>query len=81
MRRFNLLVRFSPLTILSVLSVLSGFSALPASAQTPSPAVQRFISVDQPVIALTHVRVVDGTGADPVEDQTVVISQGRITSV
>src|SRR5688500_1373268 len=64
---------------LSVLSVLSAFSAL--SAQTASPNVQRFLSVAEPVIALTHVRVVDGTGAQPAEDQTVVISGGRIASV
>jgi enamidase len=33
------------------------------------------------VIALTHVRVIDGTGAAPREDQTVVISKGKIESV
>ncbi|MGI8817966.1 MAG: amidohydrolase family protein, partial [Gemmatimonadales bacterium] len=63
---------------LSLLSVLSAFSA---HAQTPSPNVQRFISVDGPTIALTHVRVVDGTGAEPAEDRTVVISGGRIGAV
>jgi imidazolonepropionase-like amidohydrolase len=66
-------------SLTSVFSVLSVFSAL--SAQTPSPNVLRFISVDTPVVALTHVRVVDGTGAEPMEDRTLVISQGRITSV
>src|SRR5688572_16249125 len=64
---------------LSLLSVLSAFSAL--SAQTPSANVQRFISVDDPVVALVHVRVVDGTGAAPAEDQTVVLSGGRIATV
>ena len=33
------------------------------------------------MIALTHVRVIDGTGAAPREDQTVVISKGKIESV
>lgn len=28
-----------------------------------SPAVQPFVKVNAPVIALTHVRVIDGTGA------------------
>ncbi len=65
--------------VLSVLSVLSVFSDI--SAQTPSPNVQRFVSVDDPVIALTHVRVVDGTGAAPLENQTVLISEGRIATV
>lgn len=37
-----------------------------------------FIRVDAPLIALTHVRVIDGTGAAPLEDQTIVISDGKI---
>ena len=37
-----------------------------------------FIRVDAPLIALTHVRVIDGTGAAAVEDQTIVISDGKI---
>jgi imidazolonepropionase-like amidohydrolase len=32
-------------------------------------------------VALTHVRVIDGTGAAPHEDQTVVISGGKIQSI
>lgn len=42
---------------------------------------QQFIRVDAPVIALTNIRVIDGTGAAPVENQTVVISGGKIASV
>src|SRR5215218_4552206 len=71
-----LVIAFTALAILPVLPVLPALSA-----QAPSPNVQRFISADEPVIALTHVRVVDGTGAQPAEDQTVVISGGRIASV
>ena len=72
----------SAFSAFSAFSVLSAFSALSAlSAQAPSPNVQRFISVDAPVVALTHVRVVDGTGAEPAEDRTVVISEGRISAV
>ena len=33
------------------------------------------------VVALTHVRVVDGTGAKPLDDQTVVISGGKIAAI
>ncbi|MCU1261333.1 MAG: amidohydrolase [Bryobacterales bacterium] len=42
---------------------------------------QSFIRVSAPVIALTHVRVIDGTGAPSRSDQTIVISQGRIQAV
>jgi imidazolonepropionase-like amidohydrolase len=43
--------------------------------------VKPFIRIDAPVIALDHVRVIDGTGAGPVEDQTIVIDHGRIQAV
>jgi imidazolonepropionase-like amidohydrolase len=51
------------------------------TAQTFSPQVKAFIKVDAPVVALTHVRVIDGTGASAREDQTIVISKGKIESV
>src|ERR1700691_2878987 len=51
------------------------------SAQTLLPQVRGFVKVDAPVVALTHVRVIDGTGAVAREDQTVVISKGKIESV
>src|ERR1017187_10907035 len=50
-------------------------------AQTLSPDVRRFVTVDAPVVALTHVRVIDGTGAAGREDQTILISKGTIQSV
>jgi imidazolonepropionase-like amidohydrolase len=52
-----------------------------AAAQTLSPAVQAFVKVNAPAVALTHVRVIDGTGAAAREDQTVILSKGRIESV
>ncbi len=52
-----------------------------AEAQTLSLAVQAFVKVNAPVIALTHVRVIDGTGAAAREDQTVILSKGKIESV
>jgi imidazolonepropionase-like amidohydrolase len=49
-------------------------------AQTPSDR-QQFIRTEAPVIALTHVRVIDGTGAAPMEDQTILIVDGKITEI
>ena len=46
-----------------------------------TPGIQPFVSVDAPVVALTHVRVIDGTGAAPLADQTIVIAGGKIQSV
>ncbi len=37
-----------------------------------------FISVNAPIVALTHVRVIDGTGSPAGEEQTIVIEAGRI---
>jgi imidazolonepropionase-like amidohydrolase len=67
----------------SLLSFSALFAATNLAAQgtTLSPAVQPFVSVSEPVVALTHVRVVDGTGAAPATDQTVVISGGKIQAV
>jgi imidazolonepropionase-like amidohydrolase len=42
---------------------------------------QQFVRTDASLIALTHVRVIDGTGAPPREDQTVIISAGKIQSI
>jgi imidazolonepropionase-like amidohydrolase len=52
-----------------------------AAAQTLSPAVREYVKLDQPAIVLTHVRVIDGTGAPAKEDQTIVLANGRIQSV
>jgi imidazolonepropionase-like amidohydrolase len=56
-------------------------TACGAVSQTLTPEVRAFVKVDAPVVALAHVRVIDGTGAAPREDQTVVISSGKIASV
>ena len=50
------------------------------AAQQPGPA-PNFIREDAPLIALMHVQVIDGTGAAPLSDQTVIIDHGKITAV
>ena len=58
-------------------------AALPLAAQRPalSNASRAFVAVDAPVVALTHVRLVDGTGAAARDDQTILITGDRITAV
>jgi len=46
-----------------------------------SPEVKAFVTVDASTVALTHVKVIDGTGAAARDDQTIVIANGRIQSV
>ena len=43
-----------------------------------SDDVRAFVQTDSPVVALTHVQVVDGTGAPAVPDQTIELRDGRI---
>src|SRR5438552_15008304 len=42
-------------------------------------ALQPFIKIDAPALVLEHVRVIDGTGAPPREDQTLFIAGGKLT--
>lgn len=58
--------------------------ATPLAGQAPSrlsPQVRSFVTVEEPTYALTHVRVVDGTGSLARENQTVVVSEGRILAM
>lgn len=41
----------------------------------------RFVRQMTPVVALTHVRVIDGTGGAGKDDQTVIVESGRITAL
>jgi len=40
-----------------------------------------YIRYGRPIIAIEHVRVIDGTGAAPFEDRTVVIERGTIARI
>ncbi len=74
----------NPILLMRLFPVLLLFAATPAVAQSfdqLSQGTKNYVKVSAPVVALEHVRVVDGTGAAPAEDQTVVIAQGKIQSV
>ena len=55
-------------------------AALSAQARA-TPGQRNWVSVDAPIVALQHVQVVDGTGAAPAADQTVIITGDKITAV
>jgi enamidase len=52
-----------------------------ASASAAHAASKDWIAYKQPVIAFTHATVIDGTGAAPEHDQTLVIDKGRIVAL
>ena len=72
-----------PLAFLGTAALLAA-TQLPISGQTRPPlsnAVRAYVSIDAPLIALTHARVIDGTGAAPRENQTLILNNGVITTI
>src|ERR1035438_329068 len=57
------------------------FSALAMGQGRLTPGTAPFIPVNAPLVALQHVRVIDGTGSAPLENQTIVIDHGKIATV
>lgn len=81
MKRFQIGV----LPVLFVVVAVGALFRAPglASQQVPELSEQTlsWTSVTAPVVALTNVKVIDGTGAPAREGQTVVISDGRISAM
>jgi hypothetical protein len=63
-------------TFLVAILLFAGSSANAQQALAP-----KFIRENSPVIALTHVQLIDGTGAAAQADQTIVIDHGKIAAV
>ena len=68
---------------MSVRLLLLCSAAILAAAQPPqfSNLVRSFVKIDAPVVALTNVRVIDGTGAPARDRQTIVIRGGSIAAL
>ncbi len=70
---------------MSLSSTFAVVAFLAASSALGQPAQQNplapYLSVTEPVVALRHVEVIDGTGAAPQQDQTIVIDHGKIAVV
>jgi imidazolonepropionase-like amidohydrolase len=67
------------MTILVAAVALSG--GLAAQRPTLGDNVKAFVRTAAPVIALTNVRVIDGTGAPPRDRQTLILRDGIITEM
>ncbi len=57
------------------------FVALAGAQAPPDSGAASFVAISEPVVALQHVRVIDGTGAPAKLDQTVVLAHGTIAAV
>lgn len=74
--------RYKALTGLTLLlACLSLAASLQAQVPHLSPQTQQFVNYTQSLLAITHVRVIDGNGTPVKENQTVVLRHGRIASV
>lgn len=69
------------LVSLCLILVALGVSFAQQRPSAPSQEVKDFILFDAPAIALTHARVIDGTGAAAQTDQTIIIADGKIQAV
>ena len=67
----------------SGLALLVVIATTPIAAQRPTlvPAVRAYVRIDTPVVALTHARIIDGTGASARDDQTLIIRDGNIAAI
>jgi imidazolonepropionase-like amidohydrolase len=68
------------LVLVSAVFFIHG-AAYAQSADVLKPGVREYVAVDAPVVALTHVRVIDGTGGPIREDQTIVIEGDKVRAV
>ncbi len=63
------------------LAALCVSTNLAAQIAPLSPLTQSFVKVPQQLVAITHVRVIDGTGAAARENQTVLLRDGLIAAL
>ncbi len=61
--------------------VIAATTGVMQAARQPGNALQPYLKVTAPLVAITNVRVIDGTGAAAREDQTVVIRDGKIAQL
>jgi imidazolonepropionase-like amidohydrolase len=68
---------------LFTLLISAGASGMAVAAQGEkvAPSLLPFVTTNAKTVAIEHVNVIDGTGAAPLRDQTVVFSGGVISAV
>jgi amidohydrolase family protein len=83
-------MRFSFVMVALLAAIFALGQVQPAAAQTApaqassaqkAPDMVDFVTIDAPVFVLNHVRVIDGTGAAAMDDQSVVVASGKIESI
>src|SRR3954464_9517220 len=67
--------------VILLASLVVGIRSLQAQRPTLAVGVRPFVAIDTPVVALTHARVIDGTGVPARDDQTLIIRDGSIAAL
>jgi imidazolonepropionase-like amidohydrolase len=62
-------------------ALICGLGPTALCGQRTIPNVKQFVSVDAPIVALTHVTLIDGTGSAARADQTVIIEGDNVSRV
>lgn len=78
--RFSRLVRTARSAALAA-PFLAAAAPVLAQRQVLSPNVHQYVVVDTSTVALTHVRIIDGTGAPARENQTLIVRDGNIAAI
>ena len=77
---------FSRASFTYALVAVAHLTVAVASAQSPlttklAPEVREYVKLDDSVIALSHIRVIDGTGQPTRDNQTLIIRDGAIAAI
>jgi len=67
--------------LVAAILVGSGLNTSARAQESISSSVAEFVDIDAPVVVLRGTLVVDGTGAEPLPDHSIVIRDGRIAEV
>ena len=63
------------------ISVSAGAAPVLAPPAAPGPEVQPYVHIPSGQIAIQHLRIIDGTGAAPIEDATLLIDGAKIGAI
>jgi imidazolonepropionase-like amidohydrolase len=76
-------MKFRVLAAIAAVAIPSAASAAPVLAPPAElgPDVQQFVRVPAGQVAITHLRIIDGTGAAPLENQTLLLDGAKIAAV
>ena len=76
-------MKFRLFAAVAAIAIESAATAAPVLAPPPElgPDVQQFVHLPAGRTAITHLRIIDGTGSAPVEDATLLLDGAKIAAI